>query len=79
VLNPTGEEVPVLDAVYALQFRGFIGVDGNGLLPDLPAPVFSSLDGCMISGFMSWMRPTLAVPGVSCPLLPEPAMVSFCQ
>ena len=53
-LNPTGNNVPVLDAVYALQFRGFIGTDGNRVFPDLPAPIFCSLDGCGIFGFMSW-------------------------
>jgi hypothetical protein len=60
VLTPTGNNVPVLDAVYDIQFRGFIGTDGNGVLPAIPAPIFSSLDGCTISGpeegtpFMDW-------------------------
>jgi hypothetical protein len=59
-LTPTGNNVPVLDAVYDLQFRGFVGRDGNGVFPDLPAPICSSLDGCGIFGFMSWTGTYLA-------------------
>jgi hypothetical protein len=54
--------VPVLDAVYDLQFRGFIGTDSNGVFPDLPAPIFSSLDGCTIFGSMSWTETYLGGP-----------------
>ena len=60
-LTPTGNNVPVLDAVYDLQFRGFGAFDEDGVLPDIAAPIFSSLDGSTISGwdgtagaFMDW-------------------------
>ena len=61
----TGENVPILEAVSAFQWRGLdsgtAGFQGGNLveLPNIIAPTFTSLEGLGLNGTMSWTTTTL--------------------
>ena len=41
-------------AIYALQFTSFPGVDGNGVLPTIPAITFSFSNATSMLGNITW-------------------------
>jgi hypothetical protein len=52
-LDPSNSAGADLDAVYDLRFTSFPGVDGNGVLPTIPATTFSLLDASL-TGLFTW-------------------------